>query len=265
MSLIHPTAIVAATAEVADDARIGPYCLVGEGVRIGAGCELASHVVVTGRTRIGQNNRIFPFASIGHEPQDLKYKGEPSEIVIGDGNTIREGVTINPGTQGGGMLTSIGNNNLLMAYAHVAHDCRIGDGVVLANCATLAGHVEVQNGAIIGGLSAIHQFVRIGSLAMVGGMSGVVKDVPPFCLTAGGYRPGLAGINIIGLKRRGVPQASVQLLKELYRLLLASAGKLAERLAQAEQLVGEDAYGRAMVDFVRDAKRGLTLPRRNGD
>lgn len=265
MSRIHPTAIVAAGAEVHDDARIGPYCLVGAGVSIGADSELLSHVVVSGRTRIGKNNRIFPFASIGHEPQDLKYRGEPSEIIIGDGNTIRENVTINPGTKGGGMLTRLGDSNLLMAYAHVAHDCRIANGAILANCATLAGHVEVHDGAIIGGLSAIHQFVRVGKLAMVGGMSGVVKDVPPFCLTAGGYRPGLAGINIIGLKRRQVPPSSIQLLKKLYRLLLVGTGKLADRLAEAETVAGDDEYGGELIGFVRDAKRGLTLHRRHGD
>lgn len=261
---IHPTAIVGDDAEIHPGVKIGPYCVVDGHVRIGPGTELLSHVVISGHTRIGENNRIFSFACIGHEPQDLKYHGEPSEVVIGDNNTIRENVTINPGTEGGGMLTCLGNGNLLMAYAHVAHDCKLGDGVILANCVTLAGHVEIADHAIVGGLSAIHQFLRIGCHAMIGGMSGIVKDVPPYCLTAGGYRPGLAGLNLIGLRRHGFSKQSIACLKKVYTALLQDKGKLEDRLREAEQLTEGEQHAMHLLDFVRIAKRGLTVHRRNG-
>lgn len=262
---IHPTAIIGQGVDIQPDVKIGPYCVLDGQVQIGVGTELISHVVVSGHTRLGQGNRIFPFACIGHEPQDLKYAGEPSEVVIGDNNTIRENVTINPGTSGGGMLTCLGNNNLLMAYAHIAHDCHLGDGVILANCATLAGHVEIADGAIIGGLSAVHQFVRIGRYAMIGGMSGIVKDVPPYCLTAGGYRPGLVGLNLIGLRRRGLSKASIACLKQVYRELFQGSGKMEERLREAEQIADSDEHAMHLLEFVRTAKRGLTTHRRHGN
>jgi len=261
--MIHPTAIVSGKAELGENVRIGPYCVIGDGVRIGDECELISHVAVAGHTTIGRGNRIFPFASIGHEPQDLKFHGEPSEVVIGDNNTIRESVTINPGTEGGGMLTRLGDNNLLMAYCHVAHDCILGSGIVMANCATLAGHITVEDGAVIGGMSAIHQFLRIGRYAMIGGMAGIVKDVPPFCLTSGGYRPSLAGLNTVGLKRRGFTADQVRTLKELYRLLLQGKGRIADRLQEAEKIAGSDKQACHLVEFVRSAERGLTIHRRD--
>lgn len=261
--VIHPTAIVSDKAVLGEGVKVGPYCIVDEHVSIGKGTELISHVVVSGHTRIGENNRFFPFSSIGHEPQDLKYHGEPSQVVIGDRNTIRENVTINPGTEGGGMLTRIGHDNLLMAYCHVAHDCLLDNGIVMANAATLAGHVEVHDGAIIGGMTAVHQFLRIGRYAMVGGMSGIVKDVPPFCLTAGGYRPGLVGLNLVGLRRRQFSKESISLLKEVYRLLLQStAGKREDRIAEAETLAAHDAAAMHLVEFVKTARKGLTLHRR---
>jgi len=250
-------------AEIHPEAIIGPYCVVDSHVRIGAGTELFSHVVISGRTTIGKNNRIFPFACIGHEPQDLKYNGEPSEVVIGDGNTIRENVTINPGTEGGGMLTRMGSGNLLMAYSHVAHDCKLGDEVIMANAATLAGHVEIADGAIVGGLSAIHQFIRIGRYSMIGGMSGIVKDVPPFCLTAGGYRPGLAGLNLIGLRRHGISSGTIKKLKKLYSILLQGTGKLDQRLQESAEVAEDDPYAVELAEFVRTAKRGLTIHRRD--
>jgi len=262
-SSIHSTAVIGKNADIHPKAVIGPYCIVDGQVQIGSGTELISHVVVTGHTRLGSGNRIFPFASIGHEPQDLKYAGEPSEIIIGNNNTIRENVTINPGTQGGNMLTCVGDNNLLMAYAHVAHDCRLGNSVILANCATLAGHVEIADHAIVGGLSAIHQFIRIGCYAMIGGMSGIVKDVPPYCLTAGGYRPGLAGLNLVGLKRHGFSKKSLACLKKVYITLLQGSGKLEARLHEAEQLAEGEQHALHLLDFVRTAKRGLTGHRRN--
>jgi len=260
---VHPSAIVSDKAELGANVAIGPYCVVGEHVRIGDGTQLMSHVVLHGHTTLGTNNRVFPFASIGHEPQDLKYHGEASEVVIGNDNTIRENVTINPGTEGGGMLTSMGNNNLLMAYSHVAHDCVLGSDIVMANCATLAGHVTVDDGAIIGGMSAIHQFLRIGRYSMIGGMSGIVKDVPPFCLTAGGYRPGLAGLNLVGLKRQGMSTERIRLLKEVYRILLQSNDSLDQRLAEANVLAEGDDCAEHLVDFVSHSKKGLTVHRRD--
>lgn len=261
--MIHPTAVIAAGARIAENVKVGPYCVIDESVVIGDGCELISHVVVTGNTRIGARNRIFPFASIGHQPQDLKFHGEPSEVIIGDDNTIRESVTINPGTEGGGMITRIGSRNLLMAYAHVAHDCIVGDEVIMANNATLAGHVTVEDGAIIGGMSAIHQFLRIGRYSMIGGMSGVVKDIPPFCLAAGGYRPGLAGLNLVGLRRRGFGKERIKALKEIYRLLLQGSGNLESRLAEADAIAGDDADAQYLIEFVRSAGKGLTVHRRD--
>jgi UDP-N-acetylglucosamine acyltransferase len=257
--VIHPSAIVEPGAQLGAGVRIGPNCLVGPNVTLGEGTELISHAVVTGRTSMGVGNRVFPFSSLGQEPQDLKYHGEPSEVIIGDNNTIRENVTVNAGTEGGGMVTRIGDDNLLMAYVHIAHDCELGNGIVLANCATLAGHVEVDDGAIIGGLSAIQQFVRIGRLSMIGGMSGVTKDVPPFCLVAGGYRSGLSGLNMIGLKRHGFKLDQVSRLKEIYRILLQQSGNREERLAEAERaLVADDEPSHALFEFVRSARRGLT-------
>jgi UDP-N-acetylglucosamine acyltransferase len=232
---------------------------------MGEDTELLSHAMVTGRTTMGAGNRVFPFSSIGQEPQDLKYHGEDSEVIIGDNNTFRENVTVNSGTEGGGMVTRIGSNNMLMAYTHVAHDCIVGNGIVLANCSTLAGHVEVADGAIIGGLSAVQQFVRIGELAMIGGMSGVTKDVPPFCLVAGGYRAGLSGLNVIGLKRRGYKLAQIGRLKEVYRALLQESGKKDERLAAARELAGEDENALSLIEFVSSAKRGLTMHGRDSD
>ncbi|MDQ6987368.1 MAG: acyl-ACP--UDP-N-acetylglucosamine O-acyltransferase [Mariprofundaceae bacterium] len=265
MSMIHPTAVIAAGAKIASDVKIGPYCTIDAHVSIAQGCELISHVVVSGHTEIGKNNRIFPFAAIGMDPQDMKYHGEASTVVIGDNNTIRENVTINTGTEGGGMQTRIGNNNMLMAYVHIAHDCLLGDETILANCASLAGHIEIQDGSIIGGMSAIHQFVRIGRYAMVGGMSGITKDVPPFCLTAGGYRPGLAGLNIIGLKRRGFSLDDIAQLKQAYRILLQGPGSLADKITQVESALGDFPQVRELLDFVRSAKRGLTIHRRDGN
>ena len=258
-SHIHPSAVIASGAEIDREARIGPYCVIGQHVVIGPGCELFSHVAIDGHTRIGANNRIFPFASLGHQPQDLKYKGEPSQLIIGDNNTIRENVTINLGTEGGGMVTRVGNGNLIMAYAHVAHDCALGNGIVLANCATLAGHVHVHDGAIIGGLAGVHQFVRIGSNAMIGGACAVNKDVPPFCMCTGGYRAGLSGLNLVGLRRNGVASDSVTRLKQLYRILFQGKMDKESRLSKAESFVDADEMARELVEFVRQATRGVCM------
>ncbi|NWF38668.1 acyl-ACP--UDP-N-acetylglucosamine O-acyltransferase [Mariprofundus sp. NF] len=264
--VIHPTAIIDTGAELGEGVSVGPYSVVGPNVKIGDNCELLSHTVITGNTTMGSGNRIFPFSSIGQIPQDLKFHGEPSEVIIGDNNQIRENVTINAGTEGGGMVTRIGNNNMLMAYTHVAHDCILGNGIVLANCATLAGHVEVDDQAIIGGLSAIQQFVRIGKLAMIGGMSGVTKDVAPYCLLAGGYRAGLSGLNLIGLKRKGFNTTQITRLKEIYRILLLESGKRDVRLLEAEALLQDgDDVAREIIEFVRGAKRGLMTHGRDSE
>ncbi|MDH3444884.1 MAG: acyl-ACP--UDP-N-acetylglucosamine O-acyltransferase, partial [Deltaproteobacteria bacterium] len=202
MLKLHATAVVDRKAEIDADVDIGPYCVIGPGVKIGKGTKLKSHVVVEGRTTLGEENVIFPFATVGMIPQDLKYKGEPSELLIGDRNTIREYASLNPGTLGGGMVTRIGNQNLLMMYCHIAHDCILGNGNVIANGATLGGHVIIENYVIVGGLVGIHQFVKIGSGAILGAGSMVSKDVPPFC-NATGDRARLRGLNLEGLRRRG--------------------------------------------------------------
>ncbi|HKI62254.1 MAG TPA: acyl-ACP--UDP-N-acetylglucosamine O-acyltransferase [Mariprofundaceae bacterium] len=265
MSTIHPTAIVDSEARLGTGVRIGPHCLVGPNVILGDRTELISHAVVTGHTTMGSGNRVFPFACIGHEPQDLKYHGEDSEVIIGNDNTFRENVTVNAGTEGGGMVTRIGDRCLMMAYAHVAHDCILGNEVIMANCATLAGHVTVDDGVIIGGLAAIHQFLHLGKYSMIGGTAGVNKNIPPFCMVSGGYRPTLVGLNLIGLKRRGFSKGQITQLKEIYRLLLQDTGKRDERIEVAEQMAGDDAQARYMVEFIRNAKGGMTLHKRDSD
>ena len=263
MSTVHPTAIVEAGAKVADGAFIGPFCIVGPEVELAAGVRLESHVVVTGRTRIGEGTRIFPFASIGHQPQDLKYHGEPSELVIGRNNVIREHVTMNPGTEGGGMLTTVGDNCLFMMAAHVAHDCVVGNNVILVNNATLGGHVTLGDFAILGGLSAVHQFVRIGEHAMIGGMSGVETDVIPYGSVTGN-RAHLMGLNLVGLKRRGFSRDDIHDLRKAYRLIFAKEGTMAERMADvAETFPGNEAVMEVVRFIQTDSSRGICQP--NGD
>jgi len=258
---IHPTAIVAPGARLADDVVIGPYCVIGEHVVLGQGVDLKSHVVIEGRTTIGERTRIFPFASIGHEPQDLKYKGEPSSLEIGHDNTIREHVTINPGTEGGGMLTRIGNHCLLMVGAHVAHDCQVGDNVILVNNATLSGHVVMEDHAILGGLSAVHQFVRIGRHAMIGGMSGVERDVIPYGLVLGD-RARLQGLNIIGMQRRGFSRDDIQRLRNAYNCLFGDSGTLSERVDEVAVRFGGIGPVDDLVAFIRaDSSRAICQPK----
>ena len=244
--VIHETAVVDPGATIADNVTIGPYCVIGDQVSLGLGVTLESHVVVGGRTAIGAGCHIFPFASIGLPPQDLKYVGEPSELIIGDNNIIREHVTMNPGTTGGGMVTRVGRNGLFMVGAHIAHDCKIGDHVIMANNATLGGHVTVGDYAILGGLSAVHQFVRIGRHAMVGGMSGVEQDVIPFGLVMGD-RAALSGLNIVGLKRRNFSREDIHGLRTAYRMVFASQGTLAERLSE---VAGQFAENEVVMDLV---------------
>jgi UDP-N-acetylglucosamine acyltransferase len=258
---IHPMAVVDPAARLADGVSVGPFCTVGPDVELGAGVRLVSHVVVAGRTRIGEGTVIFPFASIGNPPQDLKYRGEPSELVIGRNNRIREYVTMNPGTEGGGMLTKVGDGCLFMASSHVGHDCMVGDGVILANCVALGGHVTVGDYAIIGGLSAVKQFCRIGEHAMIGGMSGVENDVIPYGLVMGD-RARLAGLNLIGLERRGFGREDVRSLRAAYRMLFGPDGTFAERLDEVASTYQSSGMVERVVGFIRErANRPLCLPR----
>ncbi len=258
---IHPTAVVAEGAQIGAGAFIGPYCVVGPHVRLGANVRLHSHVVVDGITTIGDDTEVYPFASVGSPPQDLKYKNEPSQLVIGKRCKIREHVTLNPGTEGGGMMTRVGDDCLLMIGAHVAHDCQIGNHVILVNHATLAGHVQVGDHAIIGGNSAVHQFVRIGAHAMIGGMSGVDNDVIPFG-TVMGDRARLAGLNLVGLERRGFDREQIMALRNAYRMLFAPEGTFSERLDGVAENYGTFDVVADVVGFIRKkSSRAICQPR----
>jgi UDP-N-acetylglucosamine acyltransferase len=258
---IHPTAIVEPGASIGADVVIGPYCCIGSEVELGDRVRLHSHIVVTGRTKVGADTQIYPFASIGHPPQDLKYKGEPSALEIGRNNVIREHVTMNPGTEGGGMVTRVGDECLFMVGCHVAHDCRIGHHVILANNATLGGHVAIGDYAILGGLSAVHQFVRIGPHAMIGGMSGVEQDVIPYGSVMGD-RARLSGLNIIGLKRRGFSRDNIHALRTAYRLLFAQEGAITERLDDVTEMFAGNETVMEIVSFMRaESARGVCQPK----
>jgi len=260
MADVHASAVVEDGAQLGEGVSVGPFCHIGQQVKIGAGTQLKAHVVVAGQTTIGAGNRIFPFASIGHEPQDLKYKGEPSTLEIGDNNTIREHVTMNPGTEGGGMVTRVGSNCLFMASTHVGHDCILGDHVVMANNATLGGHCIVEDYAFLGGLSAVHQFVRIGSHAMVGGMSGLEFDLIPFGMAIGD-RAHLVGINLVGLKRRGFTRENVKNLRSAYNEFFARGENLSDRVASARARFPQDPCVGQVVDFIQGpSQRSLCLP-----
>jgi UDP-N-acetylglucosamine acyltransferase len=260
---IHPTAVVAPGAELAAGVRVGPYAVIGPYVRIGAGTRVGPHAVIEGRTTIGRDNRIFQFASVGAEPQDLKYRGEESRLEIGDRNIIREFATLNPGTTGGGMVTTIGSDTLLMNYAHVGHDCHVGSHCVLANSATLAGHVTVEDYVIVGGLAAIHQFVRVGESAILGGGAMVIFDVPPFC-NASGDRARLRGINVIGLKRRGFDAEQLRAIKGAYRLLFVSGTPFAEARARVAAELHHSPEVERLLAFLAVASRGITPAVRRG-
>ncbi|GAB5468996.1 MAG: acyl-ACP--UDP-N-acetylglucosamine O-acyltransferase [Rhodospirillales bacterium] len=261
MSQIHPTAIVEPGATLGSDCQIGPYCVIGSDAVLGDGVVLHSHVVVTGRTSLGDGCKVFPFASLGHAPQDLKYRGEASALEIGRGCVIREQVTINPGTEGGGMLTKVGDGCLLMVGAHVAHDCILGDGVILANNATLAGHVQIGERSILGGLSAVQQFVRIGRNAMIGGMAGIRQDVVPFGLVMG--RAGmLVGLNMVGLRRAASQREDIDGLKRLFEQAFdRKAGPLAERLETLAAPSADNELAQAFIAFLRaESAHGLMQP-----
>lgn len=263
-TFIHPLAAVDPSAKIGQGVYIGPFCVVGPNVILGARVTLKSHVVVDGHTTIGEDTTVFPFAVLGTDPQDLKFKGEKSELVIGARNKIREHVTMNPGTSGDRMKTEVGNDNLFMVGAHVAHDCIVGNNCILANNATLAGHVELGDFVIVGGLSAVHQFVRIGSFAMIGGMSGVEHDVIPYGLVKGD-RAFLAGLNYVGLERRGFGKDQVQGLMKAFRELFDETGTLNERVETAAQTYSDDRIVMMMVEFIRGRdNRSLTKPRVKG-
>lgn len=261
MSSVHTTAVISPGATLGDHVEIGAFCVVGGNVTLGDNVRIHSHVVIEGHTEVGEETEIFPFASIGHIPQDLKYEGETSRLEIGHHNTIREYVTMNPGTKGGGLLTTVGSHGLFMVGSHVAHDCHVGDHVVLANNATLAGHCTVEDYAILGGLSAVHQFVRIGAHAFIGGMSGVENDVIPFGMALGN-RANLSGLNILGLKRQGFEREKIHNLRKAYRLLFSSEGTLKERLEDVEKMFPGDSGVECILEFIReDSDRSLCVPR----
>lgn len=263
MANIHATAVVDPGAELGAGVEIGPFCLVGPEVSLGDGVVLHSHAVVTGRSVLGPECEVFPFASIGHAPQDQKYRGEPSRLEIGSKTVIREHVTISPGTEGGGMVTKVGSNCLLMVGSHVAHDCRVGDHVILVNNATLAGHVSIGDHAILGGLSAVHQFVRIGAYAFVGGMSGVERDVIPFGMVMGN-RAHLSGLNIVGLKRHGFSREQIHGLRQAYRMLFASEGTLMERLEDVAKMFSANPLVQQIVEFITShSDRSFCVPNNN--
>ena len=255
--MIHQTAIIATKARIPENTKIGPYCIIDDGVSIGEGCELISHVHLSGNTKIGKNNKFFPFSSVGTIPQDLKYSGEDSKLVIGENNTFRENVTINPGTKNGGMITKIEDNCLFMVGSHVAHDCQISSNVILANNVTLAGHVVIDNNAIIGGLSGVHQFVHIGKYAMIGGMSGVESNIIPYGLYLG-IRDNLRGLNLIGLKRKNVDVKTISKVKQIFRKIFSESDSLEKNIKNLNQEEKSILEVAEILDFISlNLKRGI--------
>ena len=257
--MIHPTAIINNKSKISNDVEIGPYCIIGPNVELGSKTKLHSHVSIIGNTKIGANNEIFPFVSIGTDPQDLKYKGEKNSIIIGNNNKFREYVNINPGTEQGGTVTKLGNNNLLMVYCHVAHDCNLGDNVVLANNVQVGGHVIIQDNAIVGGSCAIHQFSRIGKLAMVGGMTGVLSDVIPFGLSLGN-RNNLVGLNLIGLRRAKISNDDIKILQKSYDVIFSNQN-FRSNIDNLNSDLKDNKYVKIIIDFINsDKKRPISLP-----
>jgi UDP-N-acetylglucosamine acyltransferase len=253
---VHPTAVVHRMAELGRDVHVGPYCVIGADVVVGDRTRLESHVVVDGRTVLGEDNVVSPMAAIGGPPQDLKYRGEPTSLVVGARNRIREFVTLNRGTSGGGAVTSIGDDNLFMAYSHVAHDCQVGSRTIFANGATLAGHVEVGDDATIGAYSGIHQFCRVARFAFIGGYSVVTQDALPWVLTVGN-RATSHGVNLVGLKRHGYPDDVVDAIKRCYMTLFRSRLLLEEAMSEVETQLGHVEEVRYFLAFVRSSKRGV--------
>lgn len=253
---IHPTAIINPKADIEEDVIIGPYCIIGEGVHIKKGTEIISNVVIECNTEIGENCKVHPFASIGLPPQDLKYKGEKTGVKIGNDNIIREYITIHRASVGGDGLTTIGDKNFLMAYVHIAHDCKIGSHIIMANAATLGGHVVVEDYAVIGGLAAIHQLTRIGAYAMVGGFSGVGQDVPPYTI-ASGARAKLYGLNTIGLKRHGFSDDMINELKKAYKILFREKRTLKDAIKKIQEDLPPTDEIKHLIEFIQTNKRGI--------
>ena len=252
--MIHPSSIIDPNAKISKDVVIGPYCVIGSDVELGSNTKLHSHININGNTKIGKNNEIFPFVSIGTPPQDLKYKGEKNSIIIGDNNKLREYVNINPGTSHGGAVTKLGDNNLLMVYCHVAHDCNLGDNIVLANNVQVGGHVTIDSGSC-----AIHQFSRIGSLAMVGGMTGVLSDVIPYGLSLGN-RNNLVGLNLIGLRRAKISNDNIKLLQKFYDLVFCNKN-FRSNIENLNDEIKENKYVKIIIEFINsDKKRPISLP-----
>ena len=257
--MIHNTAIIDSKAKVAPSVKIGPYTIIGPNVEIGEDVIIHSHVNISGNTKIGNGNKIYPFASIGNDPQDLKYNGEETKLIIGDNNKIREYVTINPGTEGGGGLTRIGNNCLFMISSHVAHDCYIGNNVIIANNVPLGGHVTIENNVVIGGNSAVQQFTRIGEMAMIGGMTGVLHDVIPYGLSTGN-RNILQGLNLIGLRRAKFDNKDILGLNEAYKEIFATKN-LTENISKLNGVFKENPLVKNVVEFItKDKKRSICTP-----
>ena len=257
---IHPTAIVAAGAVVPESCTIGPFCTVGADVVMGEDCELLSHVVLDGHTTLGNQNRIFSFACVGIAPQDLKYKNEPTQLILGDNNDIREYVTISRGTVGGGGITRVGSGCLIMAYTHIGHDSSIGDGCILANAATLAGHVTVEDYAVVGALCPVHQFCRIGQYAYIGGGTTITQDVMPYSLTSISRDNHAYGLNKVGLERRGFTPEQLKELRQAYRTLTGSKKNVSQALAELRERLDAGEVGehvRYLVDFVGKSERGV--------
>jgi len=254
---VHPTTVIHPQARLASTVTIGPYCVIGEQVVLGDDCELMSHVVIEGHTQIGPRNRLFPFVSIGQPPQDLKYRGEPTRVEIGSDNIFREFVTVHRGTAGGGGVTRIGSHNLLMAYVHIAHDCTLGDYIIMANAATLAGHVEIQDNASVGAFCGIHQFCRVGTYSFLGGYSVVTRDLLPYSKTSAPRPLGVLGANHIGLERRGFSKEEIEELQAAFRLLCRAKLNTTQALEAIAARNFKSAHVRVLVDFIKSSPRGV--------
>jgi len=254
---IHPTAIIDPQARLHSSVRVGPYAVIGPEVEIGEGTEVGAHAIIEGPIRIGRRNRIFPHASVGLIPQDLKFKGERSEVIIGDDNRIREFVTLHRGTEGGGAVTRLGNDNLIMAYSHIAHDCQIGDHCILGNAATLAGHVVIEDWAIVGAFCGVHQFCRIGRHAFIGGYTVITQDVLPFSSTVQERETRVYGVNLVGLRRRGFDRERLERLQQAFRLLTQSSLNTSQALEQIRASLNQHEDIDALVRFIEASERGV--------
>ena len=255
---IHPSSVVHESARLGDGVQVGPFCTIGPQVRLGDGCRLMSHVVLDGDTSIGAGNRFFPFTTVGVEPQDLKFADEKTRLEIGDRNTFRENCTVHVGTEGGGGVTRVGNGNFFMASTHIAHDCLLGDDIIMANAATLAGHVTIMDRATVGAFSGVHQFCRVGREAFIGGYSVITQDAMPYVLSVGNRAKG-HGINVLGLKRKGVPAATISALRNAYRTIFRAGMGRQEGLQLAQENWGDDEHVAELLTFIKESQRGVVI------